>query len=108
MSMPRLSDESDHGQRAHLRKVTPRRAEFVQDLQGSVGLAAVVVAVVVREADAVERRADAAAFALPGLCTLLDRDAGDEQADSRVEPPRPGDRVAQQPDEKRPGQVGAE
>src|SRR3954451_8478772 len=53
----------------------------------------------------VERRADAATVAAPGLGTLLDRNPGDQESDDRVEPPRPERRVAEKADEQRAGKV---
>src|SRR5512133_2636626 len=50
----------------------------------------------------------AAALAAPGVAPLLDRDAGDEQADGWVEPPGAGDGVAEQPEQECAGEVGAE
>ena len=57
---------------------------------------------------AVERRADAAAVAAPGVDAFLDRDGGDQQADHGVQPPGAGDRVAEQADQQRAGEIGAE
>src|SRR5829696_3643407 len=55
-----------------------------------------------------ERVADAAALATPRLATLLDGDRDDQQADGGVEPPGAGERVAQQTQQQRAGEIGAE
>jgi nucleotide-binding universal stress UspA family protein len=73
-----------------------------------MGVAAVVLALVVGEARAVEWRADAASFAAPRLGTLLQRDGGDYQADGGVKPPGAEERVAEQADQQRGSEVGAE
>src|SRR5829696_4538171 len=50
---------------------------------------------------------DAAALAAPRVAALLDRDGDDQQADQGIEPPGARQRVAEQPDQERAGQVGA-
>ena len=60
------------------------------------------------EGAAGERVGDAAPLPLPRLAALLDGQRGDQQPDDRIQPPRAPEHVAQQPEQQRPGQVGAE
>ena len=58
--------------------------------------------------DAGEGIGDAAAFTPPGLVSFFDSDGDDQQADRRVEPPCPNERVAEEAEEQRSGQVGTQ